>query len=90
MRLDRFLKLSGLIKRRTLAQKYCLLQKIWVNGVIAKPSKRVSVGDVIEIEFPSKVVTIRVLEAEEKVVKRKRQSSYEVILISEKDAEREW
>ena len=61
MRLDKFLKVSRLIKRRTVANEACDAGRVTVNGKPAKASYQVSVGDVIEIVFGNKSVKVEVL-----------------------------
>ena len=62
MRLDKYLKVSRLIKRRTVANEACDAGKVTVNGKIARASYDVKVGDVIEITLGAKSVKIRVTE----------------------------
>ena len=64
MRLDKYLKVSRLIKRRTLAKEVAENERILVNGKLAKPSKEVNIGDVITIAFGNKTVEIKVLSLE--------------------------
>ena len=61
MRLDKFLKVSRLIKRRTGANEACDAGRVLVNGAVAKASVKVKIGDVIEIQFGTKVVKVEVL-----------------------------
>ena len=61
MRLDKFLKVSRLIKRRTIANEACDAGRVSVNGKVAKASLNVKVGDIIEIEFGTKTVKVEVL-----------------------------
>ncbi len=61
MRLDKFLKVSRLIKRRTVANEACDAGRVLVNGKVAKASLSVKVGDVIEIMFGTKTVKAQVL-----------------------------
>lgn len=60
MRLDKFLKVSRLIKRRTVANEACDAGRVFVNGKVAKASLNVKEGDVIEIQFGTKTVKVRV------------------------------
>ena len=69
MRLDKWLKVSRLIKRRTVAQEACDGGRVSVNGRTAKPSADVKVGDVIEIAFGSRRVRAEVLSVAESVRK---------------------
>lgn len=69
MRLDKYLKVSRLIKRRTVANEACDGGRITVNGKVAKASYDVKVGDVIEIAFGQRTLRVRVLGVEETVKK---------------------
>ncbi|NLP43039.1 MAG: RNA-binding S4 domain-containing protein [Peptococcaceae bacterium] len=61
MRLDKFLKVSRLIKRRTVAKDFCEGEKISVNGKIAKPSAKIKPGDIITLELRNNILEVRVL-----------------------------
>ena len=61
MRLDKFLKISRIIKRRTLANEACSRGRVQVNGKVAKPASEVRVGDVIRIQFGDQVRQYEVL-----------------------------
>ena len=61
MRLDKFLKVSRLIKRRTVANTVSDMGRVLVNGNPAKPAKQLKVGDIIEIEFSNKTEKVEVL-----------------------------
>ena len=61
MRLDKFLKVSRLIKRRTVANTVSDMGRVLVNGMSAKPAKQLKVGDIIEIEYPNRVEKVEVL-----------------------------
>ena len=65
MRLDKYLKVSRLIKRRTVANEACDNQRVSVNGKIARASYEVKEGDVIEIRFGEKVMKVEVLAVNE-------------------------
>lgn len=69
MRLDKFLKVSRLIKRRTVANEACDAGRVSVNGKVVKASYDVKVGDVIEIGFGTKTIKAEVLEIAETVKK---------------------
>ena len=69
MRLDKFLKVSRVIKRRTVANEAADSGRISVNGKVVKPSYDVKVGDVIEIKFGDKISKFEVLIVPEKVGK---------------------
>ena len=62
MRLDKFLKVSRLIKRRTVANEACDAGRVLVNGKTAKASVKVKPGDVIEIQFGTRAVKVEVLD----------------------------
>ena len=69
MRLDKFLKVSRLIKRRTVANEACDAGRVLVNGNVAKASVKVKEGDIIEIQFGTKAVKVEVLDVQETVKK---------------------
>lgn len=69
MRLDKYLKVSRLIKRRTVANEACDGQRITVNGKTAKASYEVKIGDVIEIAFGQRTVKVEVAALEENAKK---------------------
>ena len=79
MRLDKYLKVSRLIKRRTVANDACDTARISVNGKVAKASYDVKIGDLITVSFGSKTVTVRVLEIKETTKKSESQGMYEVV-----------
>lgn len=86
MRLDKFLKVSRLIKRRPLAKEIAEQERIKINGAVAKPSTKVSVGDEVEITFGQKIVTVKVIELKEHVKKDEATSLYEVISEERREA----
>lgn len=65
MRLDKFLKVSRLIKRRTVANEACDAGRVLVNGKVSKASIKVKTGDIIEIQFGTKTVKVEVLDIQE-------------------------
>ena len=65
MRLDKYLKVSRIIKRRTVANEACDAGRVSINGKVAKASVDVKVGDVIEISFGTKSVKVEVLDVQE-------------------------
>ncbi len=69
MRIDKYLKVSRIIKRRTVAQEACEGGKVTINGKVAKPSSEVKVGDVLSLQFGARTVTVEVLEVKEVVKK---------------------
>ena len=80
MRIDKFLKVSRILKRRTVAQEACGGEKVLINGKIAKPSTAVKIGDEIEVLYASGTLKIRVLNIKETVKNEEASSLYEVIL----------
>ena len=79
MRLDKYLKVSRLIKRRTLAKEVAANERILVNGKPAKPSKEIKPGDEITISFGNKDVTVKVLSLEASTKKADAISLYEFV-----------
>ena len=79
MRLDKFLKLSRVIKRRTVANEAAGAGRISINGKTAKPSSDVNVGDLIEIRFGSRSMTVRVDSISEYATKAGAAEMYTVI-----------
>ncbi|MDE7105968.1 MAG: RNA-binding S4 domain-containing protein [Anaeroplasmataceae bacterium] len=86
MRLDKFLKVSRLIKRRTLAKEVALNERILVNGKPAKPSKELKVGDQITIEFGNKDVTVSVVSLEASTKKADAVKLYDFISETPKES----
>ena len=76
MRLDKFLKVSRLIKRRTVANEACDAGRVLVNGKVAKASLNVKEGDVIEIQFGTRAVKAEVLNVQETVRKDEAKELY--------------
>ncbi len=79
MRLDKYLKVSRLIKRRTVANEACDAGRVTVNGKAAKASVDVKAGDIIEIEFGNRSVKVRVLDVKETVRKEEAAEMFEYI-----------
>ena len=79
MRLDKFLKVSRLINRRTVANEACDAGRVLVNDRPAKASAQVKTGDVLEIQFGSKSVKVEVLNVQETVKKEEAQELYRYI-----------
>ena len=79
MRVDKFLKVSRLIKRRTLAKEVAENERILVNGKPVKPSKELKIGDEITIEFGNKTVVVRVASLEPTTKKEDAVRLYEFI-----------
>ena len=79
MRLDKFLKVSRIIKRRTVASEACDKQRVSVNGSVTKAGKDLKVGDVIEIRFGSNTLKVKVLKLSETVRKEEADGMYEIL-----------
>lgn len=80
MRLDKYLKVSRLIKRRTVANEACDAGKITVNGKIARASYDVKTGDIIEITLGARSVKVKVTEVKEVVRKEEATTMYEAVI----------
>jgi len=76
MRLDKFLKVSRLIKRRTVANEACDAGRVMINDKVAKASQNVKEGDIIEIAFGTKNVRVEVLDVQETVRKEEAKELY--------------
>lgn len=79
MRLDKYLKVTRIIKRRTVANDACDAAHVTVNGRPAKASYDVKVGDLVDITFGARTLRIRVLDVKETVGKNDASSLYEVL-----------
>ena len=79
MRLDKYLKISRLIKRRTVANEACDAGRVMINDKVAKASADVKIGDVIEIAFGQKSVKIRVLDIQDTTKKNEAKDLIEYI-----------
>jgi len=86
MRLDKFLKVSRIIKRRTIASEAAKDDKIYVNGKIAKPSTILKVGDMITINYYQKQVSIKVLSLTPSIKKEEASNMYELIEVNKNEA----
>lgn len=79
MRLDKYLKVTRLIKRRTVANEACDAEKIVVNGKVARASYDVKVGDIIEINLGAKPLKVKVLNVTEYATKENASDNYTVL-----------
>ena len=79
MRIDKFLKVSRILKRRTLAQQACDKGKVIVNGKEVNPARQIKEGDEVELVFTGGSLKFRILKIKETVKKDEAQSLYEVI-----------
>ena len=87
MRLDKFLKVSRLIKRRTVANEACDAGRVSVNGKVARASYEVKQGDELSIQFGQRVITARVLSINEYAGKDEASQMYEIIGDEQADTE---
>lgn len=76
MRVDKFLKISRIIKRRTIANEACDAGRVSINGKVVKAGTEVHIGDIIEIQFGSRTTKIEVLSLTESVKKEDAAAMY--------------
>lgn len=79
MRIDKFLKVSRILKRRTVGKELAINDRLYVNGRVAKASTDVKVGDVVVIVFGHREITIRILDIKDTASKEVASSLYEVV-----------
>lgn len=79
MRLDKYLKVTRLIKRRTVANEACDAEKVMVNGKVARASYDVKVGDIIEINMGAKTIRVEVLNVSEYATKENASDNYRIV-----------
>lgn len=79
MRLDKFLKNSRIIKRRTVAKEACIQGRVQINDKVAKPGDEVKIGDIITVDLGSNILKVRVLDVRDDVKKEQAQELYEYI-----------
>jgi ribosomal 50S subunit-recycling heat shock protein len=79
MRIDKYLKVSRIIKRRTIAQEACEGGKVMINDKIAKPSSEVKIGDIVTLQFGVKTIKIEILSIKEVVKKEEAITLYQQI-----------
>jgi len=79
MRLDKFLKVSRIIKRRTVAKDFAENERVMINGRIAKPSSEVKKGDIITIQVGDRKTSVEVLEIRENVKAAEAKNLYRTI-----------
>lgn len=79
MRLDKFLKVSRIIKRRTVAKEACDLEKILINNKISKASTEVNIGDVLEINFGNSTLKVQIMQIKEHVRKDEAEEMYKIL-----------
>lgn len=79
MRLDKYLKVSRIIKRRTVANEACDAGRVEINGKVAKASVDVKVGDIVAIKFGDKITKLEILEVKETVRKEDAHGMYRMV-----------
>ncbi len=79
MRLDKYLKVSRLIKRRTVANEACDAGRVTINGKVAKASQNVKEGDILEIAFGTRSVKVRVLDVKDTAKKDEAKELFEYL-----------
>lgn len=79
MRLDKFLKVSRIIKRRTLSKEMSESSRVKVNGKVAKPSTKLKIGDIIEVEFGRSILVVKVKDLKDHVLKDDSSMLYEIL-----------
>ena len=79
MRIDKYLKVSHILKRREVAKQLALNERLFINGKVAKPSSEVQPGDELKIIFGTREISIKVLEVRDSVSKQDAFAMYEVI-----------
>ena len=79
MRIDKYLKLTRIIKRRTIAQEACDQGRVSINDKVVKASNNVKVGDIIQIQFGEKLLKYEVLDIKEHVKKEDTESLYRML-----------
>ncbi|MBL1226747.1 RNA-binding S4 domain-containing protein [Enterococcus sp. BWR-S5] len=79
MRLDKFLKVSRIIKRRSVAKEVADKGRIQINGILAKSSSTVKIGDQVKIRFGNKILEVEVKELHDSTKKEDAQKMYQII-----------
>ena len=79
MRLDKYLKVARILKRRTISKELAENSRVLVNGKVAKPAKEVNIGDVIEIVYGNRVLKVKVKDIKDVVKKNDAIVLYEVL-----------
>ena len=79
MRIDKYLKISRIIKRRTVAQEACEGGKVLINNKVAKPSSEVKIGDIITLNFGMKTLNVEVLSLKEVIRKEEADTLYKQV-----------
>ncbi|AOR22342.1 RNA-binding S4 domain-containing protein [Clostridium taeniosporum] len=86
MRLDKYLKVSRIIKRRTIAKEACESGRVSINGKVAKPSTDIKEDDIIEITFANRTLKAKIVNIKEHVRKEDAKEMY-IIIEGQEDKE---
>ncbi len=79
MRIDKYLKVARILKRRPVAKELALNERLFINDKMAKASSEIKVGDIIKIEFGHRTIKFKVLEVKENASKQEALEMYEVV-----------
>lgn len=79
MRLDKYLKVSRIIKRRTVAKEACESGRVFINDKVAKPGTEIKENDIIEIKYAERSLKARIINISEHVTKENAKNMYEII-----------
>ena len=79
MRIDKYLKVTRILKRRETGKQLALNERLYINDRIAKPSSEIKIGDIVRIVFGHREITIRVLDVRESASKQQAFEMYEVV-----------
>lgn len=89
MRLDKYLKVSRIIKRRTIAKEACESGRVVINGKVAKPSTEVNENDIIEVKFAKGSLKAKIVNVSHHVTKSDAKLMYEIIFDESEEAQKE-
>lgn len=89
MRLDKYLKVSRIIKRRTIAKEACESGRVFINGKVAKPSSEVNENDIIEVRFAKGSLNAKIINISNHVTKADAKLMYEIISDNSEEAQKE-
>ena len=90
MRIDYFLKLSRIVKRRPLAKEMCDKKLVAINGTTAKAGREVAVGDMLSVQFPSRTVKVKIEKVPERAVSKKDSTELYTLLEEIRRPEEKW
>lgn len=79
MRIDKYLKVARVLKKREIAKELAINNRLFVNGKVVKASYEIKINDIIKIEFGNRIIKIKVLEIRENASKQDALSMYEIV-----------